>query len=57
MNIPQSTQEVDKMGAVGACKGMENIACTKCTEDINTEDREEKGVVAVAVGGCCDCCL
>ena len=30
------------MGAVGACRGMENIACTKCTEDINIEYREEK---------------
>jgi hypothetical protein len=28
-----------------------NIACTTCTEAINTQYREEKGVV-VAVGGC-----
>ena len=27
---------------VGACRGMENIACTRCTEDINTQCREEK---------------
>jgi hypothetical protein len=33
---------VVKIGVVGACRGMENIACTKCTEDINTEYREEK---------------
>jgi hypothetical protein len=25
-----------------ACRGMENIACTRCTEDINTQYREEK---------------
>ena len=43
MKITQSTREVEKIGAVGACRGMENIACTKCTEDINTEYREEKG--------------
>ena len=26
-----------------ACRGMENIACTRCTESINTRYREEIG--------------
>jgi hypothetical protein len=42
MKITQSTREVEKIGAVGACRGMENIACTRCIEDINTQYREEK---------------
>jgi hypothetical protein len=45
MKITQSTQEVEKIGVVGACRRIENIACTKCTEDINTEYREEKGLL------------
>jgi hypothetical protein len=60
MAITQSTREVEKIGAVGACRGMENIACTRCTEAINTQYREEKGlvVVAVAIGVCCgDSCV
>jgi hypothetical protein len=39
-----------------ACRGMENIACTRCTEAINTRYREEIGllllleVVVIVVG-------
>jgi hypothetical protein len=28
-----------------ACRGMENIACTRCTEAINTWYREEIGLL------------
>jgi hypothetical protein len=28
-----------------ACRGMENIACTRCTEAINTRYREEIGLL------------
>ena len=57
MKITQSTREVEKIGTVGACRGMENIACTRCTEDINTQYREEKVVVVavVAIGVGSDC--
>ena len=41
MMITQSTREVEEIGAVGACRGMVNIACTRCTEAINTQYREE----------------
>jgi hypothetical protein len=47
---------VEDNNAKSACRGIANISCTRCTEAINTQYREEKGVVAVAVGGCCDCC-
>ena len=45
-----------------ACRGMENIACTRCTEAINTRYREEMGllllfVVAVVVVGEGDSCV
>jgi hypothetical protein len=49
MMIRQSTREVEDNGAESACKGIANIACTRCTEAINTQYREEKGVVAIAV--------
>ena len=45
MLISQSTPEVEKIGAVEACRGMENIACTKCIEAINTRYREEIGLL------------
>jgi hypothetical protein len=54
MMITQSTREVEEIGAVGACRGMVNIACTRCTEAINTQYREELGVV-VAIGVGSDC--
>ena len=62
MNITQSTREVEKIGAVGVCRGMENNACTRCTEAINTQYREEmvwllllEFVVIVVVEG--DSCM
>ena len=45
MRITQSTREVEKIGAVEACRGMENTACTRCTEAINTRYREEIGLL------------
>jgi len=42
MIIRQSTQVVEEFGAESACRGIANIACTRCTEDINTQYREEK---------------
>ena len=36
-----------------ACRGMENIEGTRCTEAINTQYGEENVVVAIVVGGCC----
>jgi hypothetical protein len=47
---------VEDNDAESACRGMANIACTRCTEAINTQYREEKRVgVVVVVGVCCDC--
>jgi hypothetical protein len=63
MLISQSTREVEKIDAVEASRGMENIACTKCIEAINTLYREENLWLfllefAVAIGGCCgDSCV
>jgi hypothetical protein len=51
---------VEKIGVVGACRGMENIACTRCTEAINTQYKREGVVVVVdvAIGVCCgDSCV
>ena len=48
---------------VEACRGMENIACTRCTEEINTWYREDIRLLllwefAVAFGVCCgDSCV
>jgi hypothetical protein len=42
MMITQSTREVEEFGAESACRGIANIACTRCTESINTQYREEK---------------
>jgi hypothetical protein len=47
MMIRQSTQVVEEFGAECACRGIANIACTRCTEAIYTWYREEKG--------CCCC--
>ena len=41
MMIRQNTQEVEDNGAESACRGIANIACTRCTEAINTWYREE----------------
>jgi hypothetical protein len=63
MLILQSTREVEKIGTVEACRGMENIACTRCTEAIYTRYREEIRLLllwkfAVAIGVCCgDSCV
>jgi hypothetical protein len=40
---------VEDNDAESACRGMENIACRRCTDAINTRYREERKVV-VAVG-------
>jgi hypothetical protein len=45
-----------------ACRGMANIACTRCTEAINTRYREEIGLLlllefAVIVAGEGDSCV
>jgi hypothetical protein len=47
MMIRQSTQVAEEFGAKCACRGIENIACTRCTKAIYTWDREEKGFVVV----------
>jgi hypothetical protein len=46
---------VEKIDAVEACRGMENIACTRYTEAINTRYREDIMLLllwefAVAIG-------
>jgi hypothetical protein len=45
MMIRQSTQEVEDIGADSTCRGIANIACTRCTEDIYTRYREEMGLL------------
>jgi hypothetical protein len=40
---------VEDNDAESACRGIANIACTRCTEAINTRYREEMGVVVVRV--------
>ena len=45
MMIRQSTQEVEDNGVESACRGIANIACTRCTEAINTWYREEMGLL------------
>ena len=39
--IGHSTREVEDNDAESACRGIANIACTRCTEAINTWYREE----------------
>jgi hypothetical protein len=62
MMIRQSTREVEDISAESACRGIANIACTRCTEAINTRYREEmelllllEFVVVVVVEG--DSCV
>jgi hypothetical protein len=62
MMIRQSTREVEDNGVESACRGIANIACTRCTEAINTRYREEMGLlllleVAVVVVGEGDSCV
>jgi hypothetical protein len=63
MLILQSTREVEKIGAVESCRGMESIACTRYTEAINTRYKEEITWLllwefVVAIGVCCgDSCV
>ena len=45
MIIRQSNREVEDNGAESACRGIANTACTKCTEAINTQYREEIGLL------------
>jgi hypothetical protein len=45
MMIRQSTREVEDNGAESSCRGIANIACTRCTESINTRYREEMGLL------------
>ena len=62
MMITQSTREVEDNGAESTCRGIVNIACTRCTEAINTWYREEMGLLlllefVVVVGGESDSCV
>jgi hypothetical protein len=62
MMIRQSTREVEDNGAESACRGIANIACTRCTEAINTRYREEMWLLlllefAVVVVGEGDSCV
>jgi hypothetical protein len=56
MMIGQSTREVEDNSVESTCRGIANIACTRCTEAINTWYREEMGLrsllefVVVVVG-------
>jgi hypothetical protein len=45
MMIRQSTREVEDNGVKLACKGIANIACTRCIEAINTRYKEEMGLL------------
>ena len=42
MMIRQNTREVEDNDAESTCRGIVNIACTRCTKAINTQYREEK---------------
>jgi hypothetical protein len=62
MMIRQRTREVDDNSTDSTCRGIVNIACTRCTEAINTRYREEMGLLlllefAVVVGGESDSCM
>jgi hypothetical protein len=43
--IKQITREVEDIGVDSACRGIANIACTRCTKAINTRYREEMGLL------------
>jgi hypothetical protein len=45
MMMRQSTREVEDNGVELACRAIANIACTRCTEAINTRYREEMGLL------------
>jgi hypothetical protein len=45
MMIKESTREVEDNDAEYACRSMVNIACTRCTEAINTWYREDMGLL------------
>jgi hypothetical protein len=45
MMIRQSTREVEDNDAESTCRGIANIACTRCTKAINTQYREEMGLL------------
>jgi hypothetical protein len=47
MMIRQSTREVEDNGVELACRGIANIACTRCIEAINTRYREEMGLLSL----------
>jgi hypothetical protein len=51
MMIKQSTQVVEEFGAVCACRGMENIACTRSTGTIRMWNKEEIRVVVMGKDG------
>jgi hypothetical protein len=61
MMIRQSTREVENNGAESTCRGIANIACTRCTKAINTQYKEEmvllllleSAVVVVGEGDSC----
>ena len=62
MMIRQSTREVEDNCAESACRGIANIACTRCTESINTRYREEMWLLlllefVVIVAGEGDSCV
>jgi hypothetical protein len=62
MMIRQSTREVEDNGMDSACRGIANIACTRCTEAINTRYREDMGLLlllefAMVVVGEGDSCV
>jgi hypothetical protein len=63
MLISRALERWRRLARVEACRGMENIACTRCTEAINTRYREEIRLLllwefAVAIGVCCgDSCV
>ena len=62
MMIRESTREVEDNGIDSACRGIVNIACTRCTESINTRYREEMRLLlllefAVIVAGEGDSCV
>jgi hypothetical protein len=49
MMIRQNTREVEDNDAESACRGIANIACTRCTETINTQYREERELLLLEV--------
>jgi hypothetical protein len=47
MMIRQSTQVTEEFGAECACRGIENIACTRSTGTIRMMNKEEMVVVVM----------